>query len=360
MNSPVLMMGDHALAEAAMRAGCAFFAGYPITPQSEILEYMASRMPSRGRTFVQAESEWEAIMMVYGAGAVGSRAMTSSVGTAWSLMFEGLGHLVACQVPAVIVDVNRLGPGEGQLPPAQSDYKMATKGGHGDAHWIVLAPASVQEIADLTVTAFELADRYRNPVMMLVDGMTAMSMESVLLPEEVAELPAKPWAATGEPGRDRREVGPYFGHGSNDDIIELNAVLSEKYRRMTEEECRWEEKYTDDAEVLIVAFGLAARTAHQAVLDARSKGLKVGLIRPITLWPFPTKRIHELAGRVDAILVAEMNLGQMIDDVRAAITTDIPLAHLGQACWPIYPDQFEKALSDLFRRVVSSEEVATG
>jgi 2-oxoglutarate ferredoxin oxidoreductase subunit alpha len=349
MTKPVLMMGDHALAESALRAGCNFFAGYPITPQSEILEYMAARMPAPGRVFVQAESEWEAIMMVYGAAAVGARAMTSSVGTAWTLMFEGLGHLVACQVPAVVVDVNRLGPGEGQLPPAQSDYKMATKGGHGDAHWIVLAPGSVQEIADLTVLGFELADRYRNPVMMLVDGMTAMSMESVVLPEPVTELPDKPWAATGVPGRERLEVGPYFGHGSNDDIIELNAVLQAKYRTMADTECRWEEKYTDDADVVIIAFGLAARTAHQAVLDARARGERVGLLRPITVWPFPSARVAELAEQVDALLVAEMNLGQMIDDVRAAVQTQVPIHHLGQACWPIYPDQFAAKLDGIAR-----------
>ena len=345
MHEKLLMMGDHALAEGAIRAGCRFFAGYPITPQSEILEYMSVRLPPSGGCFIQAESEWEAIMMVYGAGAVGVRAMTSSVGTAWALMFEGLAHLVACQVPAVIVDINRLGPGEGQLPPAQSDYKMATKGGHGDAHWIVLAPASVQEMADHAVLAFELADRYRNPVMILADGMTAMSMASVILPDPVQPSGGKPWTASGEPGRPRNEVGPYFGHGSNDDIIALNAALSAKYATMATEECRWEEKFTDDADILIVAFGLAARTAHQAVLDAHSRGQRVGLLRPITLWPFPSARVRELSRRASSVIVAEMNLGQMIDDVRAAIDCAVPIHHLGQACWPIYPDQFAAALA---------------
>ena len=317
MPSASLMKGNEAAAEAALRAGCRFYAGYPITPQTELLEYMADRLPGVGGRFIQSESELAAISMVYGASAAGLRAMTSSSSTGISLMQEGLSYLASAELPAVIVNVSRGGPGLGRICPSQADYFQATKGGgHGDYHLIVLAPSSVQEMADLMFLAFDLADRYRNPVMVLADGMLGQMMESVVIGASLETLPPRPWTVGGRDGGPRNIVisAPY----TDDDLRAMNLRLREKYRRLADEECRSELYHGEDVEHLVVAFGTAARFAMEAVDSLRTQGVRAGLLRPITLFPFPHPAFETPVRTLKSVLVVEMNEGQMIEDVRLA------------------------------------------
>jgi 2-oxoglutarate/2-oxoacid ferredoxin oxidoreductase subunit alpha len=327
-----LLKGNVAFAEAAVRAGCQAYFGYPITPQTEALEHMAWRMPELGRVFVQAESEIAAINMVYGAATTGVRTMTSSSSPGVSLMMEGLSYISASEVPAVLVDVMRGGPGLGNIAPAQSDYHQITKGGgHGDYRMIVLAPATVQELIDLTVDAFDLADRYRCVAVVLADGSLGQLMEPAELPpmREVrsrAERPA--WALTGAVGREPQAISSIH----LDPLAEeaFNATLQAKYAEIARNEVRFEEEGLHDARIAVVAFGTAARIATTAIAAARADGLPVGLLRPITLFPFPSERLARLAHEVDAILVVEMNAGQMVDDVRLATRERVPVSFFGR------------------------------
>lgn len=312
----VLMKGNEAFAEGAIRAGCDAYFGYPITPQTELLEYMARRMPELGRVFVQAESEIAAINMVIGAAAAGARVMTSSSSPGISLKQEGISYLAGCELPAVIVNVMRGGPGLGNVAPAQGDYFQATKGGgHGVYHPIVLAPASAQEAMDLTALAFDLADRYRTPVMVLADGVVGQTMEPVVLREyeRAPDLPPKDWSAGNNAGRKKNII---LSIGLEPEVLEArNKQLVEKYAVVCREEVRWKGSYLEDATVAAVAFGTSARVALTAVRTARTSGVAAGLFRPITLYPFPEKEIAELASRVDRLVVVEMNQGQMVEDV---------------------------------------------
>lgn len=318
MSQKVLMKGNEAIAEAAIRAGCRHYFGYPITPQTEIAAYMAKRMPKIGGTFLQAESEISAINMVYGVASAGLRAMTSSSSPGVSLKQEGISYLAGCDLPALIVNVQRGGPGLGGIQPSQSDYFQATKGGgHGDYHLIVLAPASVQEMADLTVKSFELADKYRMPAMLLADGTMGQMMEPVELPEESGVTAEKPWAVTGTEGR--REHNIVNSLYLVPEQLELkNIERYQKYAEIQKNEVMYEEYMMDDADICVVAFGIAARVSKNAITAAREKGIKVGLIRPITLWPFPTEAIAKAADKVKAFISVELSMGQMIEDIKLA------------------------------------------
>lgn len=323
-----MMKGNEAIAEGAIRAGCRFFFGYPITPQNEIPEYMSRRMPKVDGVFIQAESEVSAINMVYGAGGAGGRVMTSSSSPGISLKQEGISYIATAEVPCVIVNVARGGPGLGGLTPSQADYFQATKGGgHGDYHLIVLAPWSVQEMVDLVALAFELSDKYRNPAMILADAILGQMMEPVSFPDQSvdpATLPAKAWATTGNPGdRNPNLINSLGIVGEN--LMAINKGLQKKYQTITENEIRWETYDLDDADLVVVAYGTTARVAKSAIDRARKDGKKVGLFRPITLWPFPTQQIQELAATGKKFLVAEMSMGQMVEDVRLAINGTAPI-----------------------------------
>ena len=315
-----LMNGNSAAAEAAVLAGCTCYFGYPITPQNELGEYMAKRLTEvPGGVFIQSESEIAAINMVLGAAVTGARAMTSSSSPGISLKQEGISYLAADELPAVIVNMSRGGPGMGNISPAQSDYFQATRGGgHGDYRTIVLAPASVQELADLVMLAFDLADEYRNPVMVLGDGMLGQMMEPVSFPEGYVprEYP-KDYILTGAKGRPSRMVRSLLFDVKENE--EKNWKLFRKYQRIQATEVRYETFLLDDAELAIVAYGTSARIAKGAIKRLRQEGLKVGLIRPITVWPFPEKIIQETAKRMSEFFVFEMNTGQMIEDVRLAL-----------------------------------------
>ena len=317
----VLMRGNHIVAEAAVLAGCRYYFGYPITPQNETPEYMAERLSKiEGGVFIQAESELAAINMVTGASMAGGRAMTSSSSPGISLMQEGISFLSALELPAVIVNMTRGGPGLGNIAPAQSDYFQATRGGgHGDYRNIVLGPASGQELANLTFEAFDLADKYRTPVIILGDGMLGQMMEAVEFPAEVPlkKLPPKDWALTGAKGRPSRILRSLLLDPVEEE--ELNWKLMRKYEKIIREETRWETYACDDAKMILVAFGIGARIAKGAVKRAREQGLRVGLIRPITLWPFPSKVIKDFSKKVKQFFVFEMNMGQMVEDVRLAL-----------------------------------------
>ncbi len=329
----VLITGNEALAEAAIRAGCRRYFGYPITPQNEIPEYLSRRMPEVGGTFLQAESELAAINMVYGAAAVGERAMTSSSSPGISLMQEALSFMAASELPAVIVNMQRGGPGLGNISASQADYFQAVKGGgHGDYRLLVYAPASIQEIADLTVRAFEKADEYRNPVMILGDGVLGQMMEPVELPEITPKRFEKPWALRGaQPGETGRVIRSLFmSPGEDGKLEQQNYKLQAKYDRMAEREVLFESVRMDDAEIALVAYGTSARIAKTAIEAARAEGIRVGLIRPVTLFPFPSRAIAEAAERVERFLVVEMNLGQMVEDVRLAVNGRVPVSFYGR------------------------------
>ena len=319
------MKGNEAIAEAAIKAGCRHYFGYPITPQTEIAAYMAKRMPKIGGTFLQAESEVAAINMVYGVAGAGFRVMTSSSSPGVSLKQEGISYIAGADLPALIVNVQRGGPGLGGIQPSQSDYFQATKGGgHGDYHLIVLAPASVQEMADLTIKAFDLADKYRMPTMLLADGTMGQMMEPVELPELPAAEIEKPWAVRGTKGERKHNIinSLYL----NPELLEkTNFERFERYKTVEENEVMYESFMMEDAEYCVVAFGIAARVSKNAVMAARKAGLKVGLIRPITLWPFPTKVLREAADQVKGFLSVELSMGQMIEDIRLATECKKPV-----------------------------------
>jgi len=320
MAKRMLLRGNEVIAEAAIRAGCECYFAYPITPQAELLEHMARNMPRLGRTFIQAESEVAAISMVYGAAACGVRTMTSSSSPGISLKQEGISYLAGSNLPAVIVNVVRGGPGLGNIAPSQCDYFQATKGGgHGDYRLIVLAPSTVPEAGELTMRAFDLADQYRIPVMILADGMLGQMMEPVSLPDPVDPdtLPAKDWATTGAKGRDPNIVLSF--DLSPERLKEMNLALQRKYAEIVANECRHEETSTEDAEIVIASYGTVARIAKTVVRMARDEGIKAGLFRPITLWPFPYAPLRALANRTQTILTVEMSAGQMWEDVRLAV-----------------------------------------
>jgi len=319
------MKGNEAIAEAAVKAGCRLFFGYPITPSTEIIEYMAKHLPAVNGTFVQAESEVSAINMCFGAAGAGVRVMTASSSPGFSLMQEGLSYIAANELPVVVVNVVRAGPGLGGLGPSQADYFQATKGGgHGDYRLIVLAPSTVQELVDLTREAFDLADLYRNPALIIADGILGQMMEPVVFKEPPArELPAKDWATTGAEGRPRNIVTSY---SLQSEIGEANCLRWEaKYKVIADTEQRWEQYMTDDAEYLMVAYGTTARIAKAAVQMARQEGIKVGLLRPVTLWPFPVKGFKALQGQIKGYLTVELSAGQMIEDVRLAVDCCAPV-----------------------------------
>ncbi len=315
----VLMCGNEVLAEAAVRAGCRCYFGYPITPQNEISAYMSKRMPEIGGVFIQAESELAAINMVFGASAVGVRAMTSSSSPGVSLKQEGISYIAGAELPAVIVNVMRGGPGLGNIGPAQSDYFQAVKGGgHGDYHQIVLAPYSAQEVSDITFLSFDLADQYRMPVMILTDGVIGQMMEpAVIEKKEVRNLLPKDWALTGCRGRKPNVVKSlYLG----DKVLERhNLKLQERYRQVAAHEVRYDAYHLDDAELIVVAYGICARLCKSAMNDLRAKGMRIGMIRPVTLWPFPSRIISQVAGTGKSFLTVEMSFGQMVEDVRLAV-----------------------------------------
>ena len=326
------MKGNEAIAEAAIRAGCKAYFGYPITPQNQIPEYMSKRMPQiEGGVFIQAESEVAAINMVYGAASAGARAMTSSSSPGISLKQEGISYIACAELPCLIVNIMRSGPGLGGILPSQGDYFQATKGGgHGDYHMVVLAPAGVQEAADLVRDGFAIADKYRIPVMILGDGMIGQMMEPVTFTDEtVYALPEKRWAATGwqDKGRERNIITSL--HIEAEEMSEVNRRLKEKYERIGNEETRVEEFMTDDAEYIVAAFGTIARIAKNAALKAREAGVRVGVVRPITLWPFPKGAFQKLNGKVKGILAVEMNQGQMLEDVLLSVNGGTPVVFFG-------------------------------
>ena len=318
----ILMKGNEAIAEAAVRAGCRAYFGYPITPQNEIPEYMSVRMPEAGGVFVQAESEIAAINMVYGAAAAGVRAMTSSSSPGISLKQEGISYLIGAELPAVIVNMMRGGPGLGTIQAGQADYFQATRSpGHGDGRMIVLAPSGIQEAADLVAEAFDLADTYRNPVMILADGMIGQMMEPIVWHKRAPKaLPPKDWAALGREGAGNTHFVTSLRLQSSANEV-FNQQLMGKYQLITAEEVRWETHECDDAEVIIVAYGTTARICQSAARKLKQEGIKVGIFRPISLWPYPYEALRELAKQasVKSVLTVEMSLGQMIEDVRLAV-----------------------------------------
>jgi 2-oxoglutarate ferredoxin oxidoreductase subunit alpha len=324
------MCGNEALAEAAIVAGCDAYFGYPITPQNEVSAYMARRMAEEGRVFIQSESELAAINMVFGAAATGKRCMTSSSSPGISLMQEGISYLAGAELPSVIVNVMRGGPGLGNIAPAQGDYFQATRGGgHGDYKTIVLAPASVQETADFMPLAFDLADQYRIPVLILADGILGQMMEPLVLERKPRrELPPKDWALTGARDREQNIVRSlWLGEG----VLERhNQKLQAKYQEIREKEVLCEEYHVEDADVVVVAYGIAARITRAAVDRAREQGIAAGLIRPITLWPFPTEQVGRATETARAILTVEMSSGQMLEDVKLAVNGRTPVLFHGR------------------------------
>ncbi len=326
----MLMTGNEAIAEAAVRAGCDAYYGYPITPQNELIGHMARRMIEEGRVFIQSESELAAINMVLGTAVAGKRAMTSSSSPGISLKQEGISYMAGLELPGVIVNIMRAGPGLGNIAPAQADYWQSTRGGgHGDYRTICLAPSTVQECVDLVFLAFDLADKYRNPVLVLGDGRLGQMMEPVTfdhLPEP--HPPDKPWALTGAKGREHQSIKSLF---LNEDVLEeLNLRLGRKYGEIEKNEVRYEEVQMDDADICIVAYGTSARTSTETIKRARADGLKAGMIRPITLWPYPSAPIRAARDRVRFFLVPEMSLGQMVEDVRLAVEGRKPVYHTGR------------------------------
>lgn len=326
----LLMKGNEALAEAALRAGCKCFFGYPITPQTEISAYLAKYMAKRGGTFLQAESEVAAINMVLGAASAGVRAMTSSSSPGISLKSEGVSYIAACDLPCVIVNVQRGGPGLGGIQPAQSDYYQATKAlGHGDFQLVVYAPCSVQETVDMTFKAFDTADKYRTPVMILSDGLLGQMMEPVTFPDILPEEPEKPWACNGHKGKREHNIINSL-YLSPD---ELEKTVDDRYKKyeIIKKECpEWEDELCEDADIVVTAFGAAARIAKSAVHEARKQGIKAGIFRPKTLYPFPVDAIRNSCKNTKNVLCVEMNKGQMIDDVKLALECKIPVEFFGR------------------------------
>ena len=326
--------GSEAIAEAAIKGGCQGFFGYPITPQNEIPEYMSKRMPEVGGVFVQSESELAAINMVYGAAASGMRAMTSSSSPGISLKQEGISYMAATELPGVIVNVNRGGPGLGTIQPSQCDYYQATRGGgNGDYRTIVFAPCNLQETVDIMQEAFDIADQYRNPVLFLVDGLIGQMMEPIVWKDDIPrrQHEEKTWAASGRKGRDHNNFITSLLMDTQT-CEEHNMKLLAKFQEMEKNECRYEEIMTDDAEFIIVSYGTTARISISAAEKLRASGIKVGILRPITLWPFPSKPLLALAEKpsVKAFLSVEMSTGQMVDDVRLAVCGKKPVDFYGR------------------------------
>jgi len=328
----ILMCGNEAIAEAAIIAGCRFYAGYPITPQNELPSYMSKRMPEVGGIFIQSESEISAINMVFGASLTGIRAMTSSSSPGISLKQEGISYLAACELPAVIVNIMRGGPGLGNIAPSQSDYFQATKGGgHGDYHTIVIAPASLQEMADLTMLSFDLADKYRTPVMILGDGILGQMMAPVefkSLKPKVESFGKKDWILDGCKGRKPRIIRSLLL--AEGELERLNLKLQKKYNEIKDKEQRCEVLYGDDSEIMLVAYGTSSRISRSVIERLRKTGKKIGMLRPISLWPFPEKELKRVAKRAKAFLVIEMSCGQMIEDVKLAIDCARPVYFYGR------------------------------
>ncbi len=327
-----LMKGNEAIAEAAFRAEMKAYFGYPITPQSEVLEYLTAHINEHpGVVVLQAESELGAINMIYGASGAGARVMATSSGPGISLMQECFSYMASAQLPALIVNIQRGGPGLGTIQPSQGDYFQAVKGGgHGDYHLIVLAPASVQEMVDFVFEGFKLGEKYRNPVLMLADGALGQMMEKVTLPPKGSLPPNNaPWATTGKSkNRERNIITSLFIQP--EEMEEINQKLQAKYREIQEKEVRWEELKTDDAEIVLVAFGLTSRICEKTMDLAREKGIKVGILRPITLFPFPSKPIAKLSEHVKAFFTVEMNAGQMVEDVRLSVNGKRPVHFYGR------------------------------
>jgi 2-oxoglutarate ferredoxin oxidoreductase subunit alpha len=328
------MCGNEAMAESAIQAGCDAYFGYPITPQNEVTAYMSKRMAEEGRVFVQSESELAAVNMVFGASATGKRAMTSSSSPGISLMQEGISYLAGAELPCVIVNVMRGGPGLGNIAPSQGDYFQSVKGGgHGDYHCIVFGPSGVQEFADIMPLAFDLADKYRIPVIILADGILGQMMEPVVIPQDPRRKtqdtrPKKEWALTGAQGRKQNIVRSlWLADGA---IEQHNYDLQAKYRQIEKNEIRCEQYQTDDADVIVVAYGISARISRGAVAQARRQGIKAGLFRPITLWPFPSEQISKAADEPRIFLTVEMSCGQMVEDVRLAVSGKAPVVFWGR------------------------------
>jgi len=331
MAERILMKGNEAIAEAAIRAGCRHYFGYPITPQTEIAAYMAKKMPKIGGVFLQAESEIASINMVYGASAAGMRVMTSSSSPGISLKAEGLSYIAGSDIPALVVNVQRGGPGLGGIQPSQSDYFQATKGGgHGDYRMIVLAPASVQEMASLTIKGFDLADKYNMTSMILADGTIGQMMEPITFEDAEPTVYEKPWALTGTECKRKHNVVNSL-YLKPEELEKKNFERFEKYAEIEKNEAMWEEYMMDDAEICVVAFGIASRIAKNAVAEARKAGIKVGLIRPITLWPFPTKALRAAADKVKSFISVELSMGQMIEDVKLATENKRPVTLCNRA-----------------------------
>jgi 2-oxoglutarate ferredoxin oxidoreductase subunit alpha len=330
MSERILMCGNEALAEAAIIAGCDAYFGYPITPQNEIPAYMSKRMPEEGRVFLQCESELAAINMVFGASATGKRAMTTSSSPGISLMQEGISYLAGAELPSVIVNVMRGGPGLGNIAPSQGDYFQATRGGgHGDYRTIVLAPSGVQELTECMPLAFDLADQYRTPVLVLADGILGQMMEPVTFNKNNRrKLPPKDWALTGADGRKQNIVRSLW---LKEGVVEQhNYDLQAKYKEIEKNEILCEQYEVDDAEIVVVAYGIAARMVRSAVNKARQEGIKVGWIRPITLWPFPTEQVSKAAEEFRIFLVVELSCGQMVEDVKLAVAGKVPVMFYGR------------------------------
>ncbi len=331
MGEKILMKGNEAIAEAAVKAGCRYFFGYPITPQNALPEYLSHRLPEVGGVFLQAESEVAASNMVYGAAGAGARVLTSSSSPGISLKAEGISYIAGAELPAVIVNMMRGGPGLGGIQPSQADYFQATKGmAHGDFYLTVLAPSSVQEAVDLTIEAFDIADRYRNPVIIVGDGIIGQMMEPVEFKTEIdpADLPEKEWATDGAKGRETNLINSLALDPK--DLEDHNYRLKAKYEKMKENEVRYETHKMEDAEIALVAYGTTARISISAIEMAREKGIKAGLIRPISLFPFPEKVINEAADQVESFLTVEMSLGQMVEDVRLAVNGKKPVHFYGR------------------------------
>lgn len=350
-----LLKGNVAIAEAAVRAGLEAYFGYPITPQTELLEHMSKRMPELGRAFVQAESEVAAINMVYGAASTGKRVMTSSSSPGISLMQEGLSYIAGSEVPCVIVDVMRGGPGLGNIAPSQSDYfQMVKSAGHGDYKQIVLAPATVQEAIDLTTLAFDLADKYRTIVTVLLDGNIGQLMEPAELPPMQPVRTTLPdWAVTGAKGRAKNVISSI--HILSEDLEQFNRKLQAKLATIKANEVRYKEYMLEGAELIVVAFGTSGRVAQSAVKMARQQGIPVGLLRPITLWPFPEERLSQLADEARGFLVVEMSAGQMLDDVKISVAGQCPVEFYGRMGGMVpLPDEVLAAIAKLDQATIKS------
>ncbi|TET98680.1 MAG: 3-methyl-2-oxobutanoate dehydrogenase subunit VorB [Anaerolineales bacterium] len=345
-----LLKGNVAFAEAAIRAGCEAYYGYPITPQTEALEHMAKRMPELGRVFLQAESEVAAINMVYGAACAGVRVMSSSSSPGVSLMMEGLSYIAGSEVPVVLVDIMRGGPGLGNIAPSQGDYNQIVKGGgHGDYRIITLAPATIQELIDLTYEAFDIAERYRAIVVVLADGSIGQMMEPAELPpmQEVRKREDRPaWSLTGAKGRDPRVITSIYIDPAEEEVFNLKLV--EKQKEIEANEVRFSSLLLEDADVAVVAYGTAGRIAQSAIKQARDEGIKVGLLRPISLYPFPYDEIGKVADQVKRILVVEMSGGQMLDDVRLAVEGKVPVDFYGRMGGMVpLPDEVFEQIQEL-------------